>query len=71
MSTVIEATETLTTGSQSRNRQADEIARDLALMDELEALVQSLPDHRAAAGIGPLSDNAVQLVYEEQESTLL
>lgn len=56
---------------QIHDIQADEIARDMVLMDQLEALVQSLPDRRAEAGLPPLSDDAVASSYDEREAQLL
>ena len=35
-----------------------EIAAKLAALDELDALIQSLPDNRAAAGLPPLGDTS-------------
>ena len=54
-----------------RDAEAEEIARDLALMDELEAYVQSLPNRRAEAGLGPMPDNIREMAYEEREAALL
>jgi len=60
----LEAPATLTPApSKAQSAEAEEIARDLALMDELEAYIQSLPDRRAEAGLGPLPDDAVALAY--------
>ena len=59
------------TPSKAQSAQAEEIARDLALMDELEAFAQSLPNRRAEAGLGPMPDNIREMAYEEREAALL
>ena len=69
--TILERKSPTKIAPRPRQAQTEFIARDLALMDELEAYVQSLPDRRAEAGLGPLPDEAVAFVYEEREAALL
>lgn len=65
------AGEQITTSQPIAGSQDAAIARDLELMDELEAFVQSLPDLRAEAGLATLPDDVVALSYEEREVSLL
>jgi len=46
-----------TTSDAPTSKQA--IARDLALLDELDAFVNRLPDRRAERGLPPLSDEDI------------
>ena len=48
--------------------QAEEIARDLALMDEIEAFVQSLP--KRTDGQNPTTREIRELAYEDREAAL-
>jgi hypothetical protein len=48
--------------------QADEIARDLALIDALEAFVQSLPAR--TAGASPSPQEFREMAYEDREAGL-
>lgn len=57
----------LKTNRQSVNIQAEEIARDLAFMDELEAFVQSLPKR---TGQSPTTEEIREMAYEDREAAL-
>lgn len=61
---------TVTTPRQARDIQADEIARDLALMDELEAFAQSL-NLPKRDGPSPTPQQIREMAYEEREAALL
>lgn len=52
------STRTAAEASQAKNS-AQNIARDLAAFDELDALVNRLPNARKKAGLSPLSDEEV------------
>ena len=40
-------------------------------LDELDAYLATLPDNRAASGLGPLPDDAIEDVYREREDAQL
>lgn len=46
-------------------------ARSDAFDAELDALLHSQPDARAAAGLGPLPDDAIEASYREREDAQL
>ena len=48
--------------------QAEEIARDLALMDEIEAFAQSLP--KRIKGRSPTPQEIRELAYQDREAAL-
>ena len=54
---------------QARDVQAEEIARDLALMDELEAFVQSLPQRTEGRSATP--QELREMAYEDREAASL
>ena len=69
MSPVIEQeATTITAPRYARNFQAAEIARDLAIMDELENFVQSLPV--SSEGRSPTPQEIRAMAYEEREAAL-
>jgi len=51
--------------------EAEAIAQRLAQFRATMELIDSIPDHRAAAGLGPLPDNIREIAYEEREAALL
>jgi hypothetical protein len=53
------------------NTLPDSTAAKVAGMEALIAMAQEMPRHREEAGLGPLPDDAVALVYEERENTQL
>ncbi|MBV9469559.1 MAG: hypothetical protein JOZ57_09990 [Abitibacteriaceae bacterium] len=55
---------------QARNIQAEEIARDLALMDEIEAFAQSL-NLPKRNGADPTPQQIREMAYEDREAALL
>lgn len=48
--------------------QAEEIARDLALLDEIEAFAQSLP--KRTEGRSPTPQEIREMAYEDREAAL-
>ena len=54
---------------QARDVQAEEIARDLALMDELEAFVQSLAQRTEGRSAAP--QELREMAYEDREAASL
>ena len=53
----------------ARDFQEEEVARDLAFMDEIEAFAQSLPQR--GEGHSPTTQEIRELAYEEREAELL
>ncbi len=56
--------------NKARGFQAEEIARDLALMDEIEAFAQSLSLPKRS-GAYPTAQEIRETAYEEREAAIL
>lgn len=61
-------TPTRTAPRQAKDIQADEIARDLALMDEMEAFVQTLSPR--TEGRSPTTHEIREMAYQDREAAL-
>ena len=61
-------TATMPARRQAHSAQAMAAAQRVQRLRQMEAFFRSLPQRRAAAGLGPVPDNIREMAYEEREA---